>query len=59
MHCQSCVAAIKAGVKDLDGVVDCEVTLEPQRVVAKVSDPAASERITEKVKRMGYGVAAK
>lgn len=59
MHCQSCAASIKAGVMDLDGVQACEVSLEEHRGSVTVRDHTALEAVTDKIARMGFGVAVR
>lgn len=56
MHCGSCVAAITAAVKDLDGVRECSVSLEEKSAVVTIADPAAPDRVIDRVTRMGYTV---
>ena len=59
MHCSNCVEAITAKVKDVPGVVACDVSLDEKRMTVSLNDPAAGQRVADTVGRMGYTVTAR
>ena len=49
MYCDGCVTAITETVKQIDGVIQCTVSLEQESAVVTVSDPAIAPQIIEKI----------
>ncbi len=57
MTCASCVKAIEAALKDLDGVEDVSVNLATESAMVKFDPSKVSlEKITETIESIGYGV---
>lgn len=61
MHCEGCVAAIAARIKEIEGVdpESVKVSLEEHLARCVVSRSGSSDEIVSAVKRMGYGVERK
>jgi copper chaperone CopZ len=56
MHCGSCAASITHSVSGIPGVRTCEVSFEGSSAVVTVDDAALNDRITEKVKALGFSI---
>ena len=57
MHCDGCVAAITAEVKEVPGVQSVEVSLEKHRAVIVVDGPSRSQAVEGAITKLGYKVA--
>jgi len=52
MTCQGCVNAVQTVVSRLDGVASCDVSLQDNSAVVRVTDPALADMITNAINAM-------
>lgn len=56
MHCQGCVSAIDAQVREVKGVNGARVSLESHSAEVDLVDPAAAADVEKAIKGLGYKV---
>lgn len=56
MFCQGCVGSVRMAIAELEHVQSCEVSLEEERAVVGVMDPAAEEAIIAAVRDLDYTI---
>lgn len=56
MHCQGCVSAIDAQVREVEGVNGARVSLEAHCAEVDLVDPAAAADVEKAIKGLGYKV---
>ena len=57
MHCDMCVASIKKGVTELDGVVSVEVSLNDSTAVVSFDKSKVEQAKIEKaIEKRGYSI---
>ncbi len=56
MHCEECVKSIHHSVIVIEGVRSCEVSLADNDATIMADDPAAIDRVLERIRLMGFVV---
>lgn len=56
MFCEGCVGSVRHAIERVDHVQTCEVSLEEERAVVGVSDPAAEEEIIAAVRDLDFTI---
>lgn len=58
MHCNGCVTAIDAEVREIAGVSGAQVSLEEHTARVEVTDPALEAKVEAAIRSLGYTVKA-
>lgn len=56
MHCDGCVQAITADVREIDGVTDVQVSLEAHAAQVTLSQQGAAAKVESSIRALGYTV---
>jgi copper chaperone CopZ len=59
MHCEGCVDYITSVAKQVDGVIDCTVSLENTEAVIVLRDAEVAPRVEAAITKGGYTLARK
>ena len=59
MSCQGCVDAVTTKVAQIEGVRECDVSLDDREAIVTVSDPTIAKVILETIAKLGYTVEEK